>query len=481
MEYKKTILIQLPSMKTDLLRRLIKERNLVNISSLFEENGDYFDIIGYVGGNHVAATGAILTGKRPSQHNLHALPSFSYKQKKVVLPPADLTKKLAESDTSLYGIFKNPVNIFSVPVKTSSNLKFYERKRRNWFFAYAKNNRHWEMVDRASTTTLVKLLNKDHDFYHITYYGLHKGMKIYGNDNDRMAYALDLLDFNIGLIADRLKALKIEKETLIVMVGSRAVASANNRVDVSKLLSNKNDKLVCSSKSASQNTDAMVFNRDKALTQVYFREKGAKWLESPNPAAISERLIKYAAKMVDDPAIDQILVRTGFNQVKIVAKWGTSVLKWKQDKLFYEIIKGNDPFNLNNRKFTWSANESYDITRKSRYPDVIWQIREMFSHPNAGQMVVNGKRGFVFIPEKGKLPELTNGSLNTDHLLIPLLINTKNHSRIRRLSDLYYVILNATGKGEKIINKRNKRPRGKKPMPSASGRGKGGKYKKNRA
>ena len=339
------------------------------------------------------------------------------------------------------------------------------------------------MVDRASTTTLVKLLNKDHDFYHITYYGLHKGMKIYGNDSDRMAYALDLLDYNIGLIADRLKVLKIEKETLIIMVGSYAIASANNKVDISGLLSKNSKKMVCSSKNVSQHTDAIIVSRDKALAQVYFREEKAKWIESPNPAAISERLIKYAAKMVDDPAIDQILVRTGHNQVKIVAKWGSSVLKWKQDKIFYEIVKGNDPFNLNNRKLTWSANESYDITRKSRYPDVIWQVREMFSHPNSAQMVVNGKRGFVFAPEKGKLPELTSGSFNTDHLLIPLLINTKNHSRIRRLSDIYYVILNATGKGQKVLNKGSRRPKGKRQTQSASGRGRGksNKYKKNRA
>jgi hypothetical protein len=446
MGYKRTILIQLPGLRTDLFRKLLREKALVNINSLFIENGNSFEIISYAGGSHRAVTGAILTGKHPSLLNIPSLPPYSYKNKKVERIPGDLIKMAAEiKEEHLYKKFKSPVNVYSLLSFPDSNLGFWDRKKRNWYFTYGKKNNHWEMVDRTVTKTLIRLLNKDHDLYHVTYHALDRAAAIYGNDAERFNYQMDLLDYNLGLILEHLKEKGELENTLIVLTASRSYASVSERQDLCALFNPKEEGIKCSSRGASGDVQVLAVQEDKAFAQLYFRDKDKKWDVKPRLSLNAGRLVGLAEKLINSPAIDQIMVRTDNNHVKIIAKWGASVLRWNQERIFYDVISGNDPFNLNNRKNSWSANDSYDITRKSRYPDVLWQVKELFSHQNAGQMLINGKRGFVFGSEKKKAITLATGSLNTDHLMVPLMINTRNHTRIRRPADIYNAIANAMG------------------------------------
>ena len=63
----------------------------------------------------------------------------------------------------------------------------------------------------------------------------------------------------------------------------------------------------------------------------------------------------------------------------------------------------------------------------------------MFKQPNIGDIIVSAKRGFIFT-QKLKTKKRSFGSLNTDHLLLPLLINCKTKQRIRRPTDIYKAI-----------------------------------------
>ena len=438
-KFEKTILIELHGQRTDFLRRLVKDEKLSNIQKVFLEKGNYFDIIGYVGGNPKSVSGAVLSGKRPTTLDIPLLPRFKSKQKTIEKEQANLIKTLKDLPDNLYTKFENPVNLYSVLPVENSNLGFFARQKRNWFVSYAKKHKHWEMVDRESTKTLVKLLNKNHDFYHLTYHALSKTYRKVEDNSKRIEFSLDLLDYNIGLIADALKAKGLYDKTLIVMIGNYSQAQGNNFYDLNKYLNQKGYKTTVPGSSIKPDHQLLCLQKDKSIAQLYIRPESGNWYEEGNPQQNLILKQELSDLLVEQPEVDQVIMRVDNDKVKIVAKWGASILSWHKDKIFYDVISGNDPFNLNNNKTVWNANESFDITWKSRYPDVIWQIRNMFSQPNMGDLVVSAKRGFIF-SQKKKTQKRSHGSFNTDHMLLPLLINYKTKQRIRRATDVYRAI-----------------------------------------
>lgn len=438
-KYEKTILIELHGLRTDYFRRLMKDERLSNIQKLFLEKGNYFEIIGYAGGNSKTVSSAILSGKNPATLDIPFLQRYKSRQKIVEKIAPNLVKSMKNVPDQLYKKFDNPVNLYSILPVEKSNLGFFARQKRNWYISYAKKHKHWEMVDRESTKSLIKLLSKNHDFYHLTYHSLSKTYKKVEDNTKRIEFSFDLLDYNIGLIAEALKSKGLLDNTLILMVGNYSQAQGNNYYNLNEYLNQKGYKTTLPGSFIKSDHQILCLQNDKSIAQLYIRPESGNWYEERDPQQNLILKQEISDQLVEKTEVDQILMRVDSDKVKIVAKWGSSILSWNKDKIFYDVISGNDPFNLNNNKTVWNAKESFDITWKSRYPDVIWQIRNLFKQPDIGDIIISAKRGFIFT-QKMKTKKRSFGSLNTDHLLLPLLINRKTKQRIRRPTDIYKAI-----------------------------------------
>lgn len=444
-KYKKIILIELNGIRADFFRRLVKENKLSNIEKIFMPKGNYYDIIGYAGGNPQAVSAALLSGEHPAKLEIPSVPRFIKRKKQVEKKRINLSAKMKKATSILYGEFENPVNIYSDRPTENSNLGFFERKKRNWVLNYAKKHNHWEMLDRSATKTMIKLLGKNHDFYHLTYYSQGKANKHEKDGVNRIEFNLDLLDYNLGLIYDKIKAQKLVDETLIIIVGSQPQGQLNSSFDLAGFFVEKGFKTAENYSSVKSEHQILTIQTGKSLASVYFRPESKNWVESSGFQENSSIKQKASNLLISRQEVDQVFYRIDEDKVRVLAKWGSSILSWDKGKIFYDVISGNDPFNLNNRKASWSSEESFDITWKSRYPDVLWQIRHLFELPDSGDMFINAKRGYCFASKESEIKR-SAGSLNTDHLLLPVLINIRTNMRIRRPDDLNKVIMTLNGK-----------------------------------
>ncbi|MEM7009575.1 MAG: hypothetical protein AAF462_10615, partial [Thermodesulfobacteriota bacterium] len=111
----------------------------------------------------------------------------------------------------------------------------------------------------------------------------------------------------------------------------------------------------------------------------------------------------------------------------------------------YEKIKG-DPFNYNGMPKKMSYEQALSHSYKTEYPDALVQIIQVLESPRTGDLVLSANPGYD-LRARHENPEhrSSHGALFRDHMLVPLVMNSKINKECVRTVDVFPTIMKLLG------------------------------------
>jgi len=160
---------------------------------------------------------------------------------------------------------------------------------------------------------------------------------------------------------------------------------------------------------------------------------------SPRWTALLETLL--ARESVD------IALVPGASDVAIYsAARGRATARLEGDRYWYR-RDGGDPLGVGRDLDGVSADEAYDATIDTDYPDGIVQIVHLARSSRSGEIILSAARDWDFRAHYEPIPHVSShGALHREHMLVPLLVNRPVSGRPRRTVDVMPSALVALGK-----------------------------------
>jgi hypothetical protein len=146
------------------------------------------------------------------------------------------------------------------------------------------------------------------------------------------------------------------------------------------------------------------------------------------------------------PSVDLLLMRQPKSVAIITASRGSAVA-WAENGRFHYRRESGDPLGVGSDVAGMTADEVYDATIDTDYPDGLVQIVHLVMSPRSGEIVLSASRDWDFRSRYEPIPHLSShGALHREHMLVPLLLNRPPASRPRRTVDVMPSALVALGK-----------------------------------
>ena len=108
---------------------------------------------------------------------------------------------------------------------------------------------------------------------------------------------------------------------------------------------------------------------------------------------------------------------------------------------------GGDPLGVGRDVRDATADETYDLTIDTDYPDSIVQIAHLASAPRSGEIILSAARNWDFRSKHEPIPHVSaHGALHREHMVVPLLSNRPLSGTPRRTTDVMPSALTALGR-----------------------------------
>jgi hypothetical protein len=167
--------------------------------------------------------------------------------------------------------------------------------------------------------------------------------------------------------------------------------------------------------------------------------------ERPWWPALSARHGALADALVEREAVDLMLLPMSDARCAVrSAQRGSAIVERDGARYSYRCESG-DPLGAGG-DITGSADEVFDATREGDYPDAIVQILTLAGSARAGDIILSATPGWDFRARYEPIPHLSShGALHREHMLVPLLTNTRPARTPRRTTDVFASALEALG------------------------------------
>lgn len=173
----------------------------------------------------------------------------------------------------------------------------------------------------------------------------------------------------------------------------------------------------------SGNAMAHVYIDVRSRTRTFWREMSGR-----NHAIVERLLQRQSVDLAILPHADGATVRS--------RERGDGEIAARADRLSYRRSSG-DPLALGRDVCDATADECYDLTVETDYPDSILQIARLAASPRSGEVILSAARNWDFRSKHEPIPHVSaHGALHRDHMLVPLLTNRRYPGTPRRTTDL---------------------------------------------
>lgn len=462
--FKKCVLILADGARPDVLNEELRKGNLPHISKEFSVPNTNTTMITSFPSTTGPAYLPYVTGCFPGTCNIPGIRWFDkphYAKKgwgfKSFRSYCGLEAMLFDSDMNpeiktAWEIFENPKSIFNGVTKGISKKNNITSKSRLWHYYYAHLTDRWAFIDNAAYNKLQQVIQeKDFDFVFVVLPAIDEYSHRSEPKHPRVRQAYHELDQIIGKTVQDLKAAGLYQETLLAIVSDHGHSETKTHFDIGPWLEKeKSLKTFYYSNIFKFDFDAVSMVSGNGMSHLYFRgEKG--WGTRKSFEEIS-----HASILLDElrfrPEVD-LVVTEGFDKsVHFQTKKGHGSFKVDAQNLIHYKFDREDPlgiFTLDSPdlKTGFDFDRSLELTFDSNYPDVFMQMRQIFTSPRAGDVIVNAASG-CDLRVKFEHPEhkSSHGSISPEHMRIPLLLNYPVSKKYIRSVDVFPTILTLMGK-----------------------------------
>jgi len=461
--YSRCILILADGARPDVFEELVEKGELPHCEALFKRQGRFAPAAGVFPSTTGPAYLPYLTGCYPGTCNMPGIRWFDkkkYGEKKprhlryrsyVGFESFFMNHDIRLSTPTLFQYFKKPVNIFSAINRGTTFRANKSKHSRIWYWYYAHLTDRWDVVDRAATQKLLKVIDEDFDFAFVVYPGIDEFSHLSHPRSPNTLSAYRYMDQALGEVAQALKKKGIYEDTLIVLVSDHGLSQTHQHFGAGSFLEERGIKTFYYPKIFKWNFEAASMVSGNGMLHLYFRDSEIQnankgWTGRSSFEELEKQRGDLLKELLSEEAVDILLGQNKDGSVVVLSKKGKAIIRLKEEKIHYQVIE-KDPFGYPILPPIMSSQESLEFTANTAYPDALMQCLQIFRSERAGDWIVSAAKGWD-LRKRFEHPEhkSSHGGLLDEQILVPFYTNASVSNKIARSVDVFPTILQLLGK-----------------------------------
>jgi hypothetical protein len=302
----------------------------------------------------------------------------------------------------------------------------------------------WLDIDREVCAEIVRRAGAERpDYLFAALTGIDKASHARGHADPMVHDALRIVDGAVSALREVAERGGWWKDTHLWVVSDHGHAEVHTHDDLVGAVAEAGLRTVAHPWSAAIAADAAVMVSGNAMAHVYVELDER---QRPGWPRLAPRWTALADLLLARPSVDLLLLPHSPERCEIRSRArGAAMVEWKGDRFRYLRIGAGDPL-CHRADLLGTADEVYDASVGSDYPDAIVQIATLAGSARAGDFILSAAPGHDFRLRYEPIPHRSaHGALHRDHLLVPLLASRPPARRPRRTTDVFASTLHALG------------------------------------
>ena len=447
---KKVIFLLLDGARNDALESHINNGSMPNLKSIIDDGGSFSTAVTVFPSTTGPAYIPFISGVFPGISNMPGIRWFDKVKFSKNINSLDshrsyvgieglmFNRDIKKSQPTIFEIIPNSRSIFN-EITRGLKSSFDLTKLSKGYYKLKSHFSGSQVIDDVAFEKLLESINSDAQFTFCCFLGVDSNSHISGYNSEQVFNSYVNFDNKLGSIIKELKDLNQFSDTLMLITSDHGHSNTSNHLELVDILGEAGYKVLSYPKiykKYSGHIDAAVMVSGNSMSHIYLR-KDNDWGKNYTYKD-SEGLVD---KLLSNEGIDIAMARNEKGQIVIKSKRGTALLEDKETGVMYTPLL-NDPFGYNGIKDYLTYDEVLDLTFDTLYPDSLTQIVQIFKSARCGDIVISAQTGYD-LRRDFEIPEhkSSHGSLKSDHMHVPLIMNKKVPiSRIRTV-DLFPTIL----------------------------------------
>lgn len=277
-------------------------------------------------------------------------------------------------------------------------------------------------------------------FVFAAFTGVDKTSHQLGYDAPMVVDALKLVDATASRLLDG--AARRGDRLHLWIVSDHGHSPVKRHEDLAGLVAGEGHRTIAHPWVYARDPEVAVMVSGNAMSHLYLELRAR---ERPWWPQLQQRWRPLAELLLSRDSVDLLLLPHSPTRCEVRARGrGRAYVERSAGRYRYIIAEG-DPLGLG-RDLDLTADESYEATIGSDYPDALVQISHLAGAPRAGEMILSAARDWDFRAKWEPIPHVSaHGALHREHMLVPLLVNHPVTGVPRRTVDVMPSALAALG------------------------------------
>ncbi len=282
----------------------------------------------------------------------------------------------------------------------------------------------WTIFDGFSVTVTERLIKRDFDFIFTALYAPDELSHRNNCFSSKVMDAYRAVDRGVGKLERVLK--ENYEDYLLILASDHGITDTHTHIDLVK-------KIKQLGYSVQHYPYPFNFYNGQ---EVFVGECGNSMA---NITLNKMKITPFIPELVNTEGVDLVIHRG--EEIRVFKEDSEAILYKSGDRFKYETVKG-DPLGIAEYSNQWMDEDTaYRVTYNTQYPDSVVQILQLFESNRAGDIVVTAENGFDL--RRFEIPQhkASHGSLNREHMLVPVITNLKSTPNIKRTKDVFGLVM----------------------------------------
>jgi hypothetical protein len=294
----------------------------------------------------------------------------------------------------------------------------------------------WLAIDRAVSHQLAREIRDTRPAYvFAALTGVDKTSHAQGHDAPSVRRALQIVDTTVAQIRADAERGGYWDDMHLWIVSDHGHAPVAYHDDLPGVLRSKRYRVLAHPWVFTHSPQIAVMVSGNAMAHIYL---ALEQRTRPFWNALRPMWSAVADLLLARPSVDLMILPIAPHACEIHSRErGSAVMYWDHETDLYTYRpEHGDPLGIG-ELVNVSADESYDVTFASEYPDALVQISRICTSARAGDIILSAARNWDFRAKYEPIPHVSShGALYRDHMLVPLITNRPTHTRPRRTVDV---------------------------------------------
>ena len=310
---------------------------------------------------------------------------------------------------------------------------------------FSGNVRGWLQIDREVSADVVRRVRDERpDFVFAALTGVDKSSHAEGHGAPAVLDALTIVDETAGALRADAEAAGTWSYTHIWVTSDHGHSRVRWHEDLAGVVAARDLRVIAHPWVVAVAPDVAVMVSGNAMSHLYLEPERR---ERPYWPSLRARWESLADALLARPSVDLLTVLLDDRTAEVrSAERGRSLVRARADGRFDYVTTDGDALGVGRTLEGVSADEAYEATIGSEYPDSLVQLARLATSPRSGEIVLSAARDWDFRSKYEPIPHVSShGALHREHMLVPLLTNRRPHVTPRRTADVMPSALQALG------------------------------------